>query len=245
MTDTADGQIQPLGNVARFMELLSAVEDISDALPQMAAFYGPAGYGKSWAANYANLTADVCLVQCRSYWTKKKLVETIAEELGTRTKGTIPDIVGGIVERLMRAPRTLLIDEADYLVKAGMIELVRDIYEASLCPVILIGEELLPDKLKQWERVHSRMLRWEAAQPVSARDLDMLRALWCPEILVDDTLVERLAKESRGSTRRVCINFQRISAFAQLNGLSTVTEADWGDEPFYTGETPEPRENLA
>ena len=40
----------------------------------------------------------------------------------------------------------------------GLIEIVRDFHEGSGAPVVPTGEELLPQKLKQWKRIHGRML---------------------------------------------------------------------------------------
>ncbi|WP_236549860.1 ATP-binding protein, partial [Profundibacterium mesophilum] len=80
-------------------------------------------------------------------------------------KGTVSEMVEAISAELAMSDAPLLIDEADMLVKRKMIEIVRDIYEGSGAPVILIGEELLPQKLQQWERIHGRMLDWVAAQP--------------------------------------------------------------------------------
>ena len=57
-----------------------------------------------------------------------------------------------ICEQLAASQRPLILDEADYLVaKAGMVELVRDIYEGSQSPIMLVGEEMLPNKLKKYE----------------------------------------------------------------------------------------------
>ena len=55
-----------------------------------------------------------------------------------------------------------MIDEADYLVSRHMIEVIRDIYESSRATIILIGEEMLPQSLTRWERVHNRMLGMNA-----------------------------------------------------------------------------------
>ena len=50
--------------------------------------------------------------------------------------------------------RPLVIDEADFLVKRGMIEIVRAIYKycaSAGSSIVLIGEENLPNALKMWE----------------------------------------------------------------------------------------------
>ena len=75
-----------------------------------------------------------------------------------------------ICEQLAASQRPLILDEADYLVaKAGMVELVRDIYEGSQSPIMLVGEEMLPNKLKKYERFHGRVLNWLRAAGIGGR----------------------------------------------------------------------------
>ena len=164
----------PLRNVSAFLTLLKAVQNRGQGLPGMGTFYGPSGFGKSTAAIYAANTADACLVQMKSVWTRKKLCEAILSELSLPPAATVANMVDQISEQLAITGTPLLIDEADVLVAKKMVEIVRDIYEASFAPVILIGEELLPQKLQRWERVHGRMLRWVAAEPGNERDFDLL-----------------------------------------------------------------------
>jgi DNA transposition AAA+ family ATPase len=93
-------------------------------------------------------------------------------EMSLRPKATVGDMVDQIAQHLAILDVPLIIDEADHLVARRMIEIVRDIYEGSQAPVILIGEELLPQKLREWERVHGRMLDWVAAQAADLADLN-------------------------------------------------------------------------
>nr|WP_249123784.1 ATP-binding protein [Pseudomonas aeruginosa] len=65
-----------------------------------------------------------------------------------------------IAEELAASGRPLIIDEMDHLVAAGQVELIRDLYESSQASILLIGEEMLPTKLKKYERFHGRVLSW-------------------------------------------------------------------------------------
>ncbi|MCA8880366.1 MAG: ATP-binding protein [Rhodobacteraceae bacterium] len=233
----------PLRNVSAFLTLLKAVQNRGQGLPGMGTFYGPSGFGKSTAAIYAANTADACLVQMKSVWTRKKLCEAILSELSLPPAATVANMVDQISEQLAITGTPLLIDEADVLVAKKMVEIVRDIYEASFAPVILIGEELLPQKLQRWERVHGRMLRWVAAEPGNERDFDLLKAMRCPGIEIDAGLRAQILAQSRGSVRRMCINLDLLREHAELTGAAAIAAGDWKGK-FYTGEAPAPRRGL-
>ncbi|WP_142848377.1 AAA family ATPase [Telmatospirillum sp. J64-1] len=232
--------IAPLRNVAAFSELVDRVVNRTWGLPGMATFHGPSGYGKTFSATYAANRHRAYHIQVKSVWTKKSLCLAILKEMAIAPGGTIPEMMDQIGEQLSLSNRPLIIDEADHLLSKGMIEVVRDIYESSQAALVLIGEEMLPTKLKKYERVHGRMLDWVAAQPASAQDAKQLSRIYCRGVEVADDLMIALHEASAGSVRRVCVNLDRVKELAQTNSLSTITLADWqrlGGE-FFTGKPP-------
>lgn len=240
---TEYNSIAPLRNVAGFMTLLKSVQNRGRGLPGMGTFYGPSGFGKSTAATYAANAEQAYLVVMRSVWTRKNLCQAILTEMGLSPVASVAGMVDQISEELATTGRPLLIDEADVLVTKKMVEMVRDIYEMSFAPVILIGEELLPQKLKQWERVHGRMLRWTAAEQATEQDYLHLHKLICGHLDIDEGVSQQLLKLSRGSVRRICINLDLLRDHARLNGLDHITSQNWTGT-FYTGEAPSPRRGI-
>jgi hypothetical protein len=83
----------------------------------------------------------------------------VVAELGIgNARGTIGTMMLTAIRILKDDPnRLLIIDEADKLVDKGIIELVRDIYKGAKVPVLLVGEELLPEKLARYERCENRV----------------------------------------------------------------------------------------
>lgn len=208
-------------------------------LPGMAVLFGPAGYGKTTAALAIANETRAYFVQMRSAWSRKSLLEKILLEMGAKPAGTIPHMLDQVCEQLAASGRMLMIDEFDYCVRNdAMIELVRDIYEGSQATLLLLGEEMLPQKLKKWERFHSRILSWIPAQPVSRQDAAALAPIYCPGIHVADDLLEHLVRQASGSVRRVSVNLAAIFEAASVEGWEVVTRAAWGDRPVYTGEAP-------
>lgn len=240
--------VAPLRNVAALVELIARVSGRSHGLPGMACFYGPSGYGKTTAAVYSANKFNAFNVQVKSVWTGKKLCQAILEDLGIPPSRTIADMVDQVSDELGKTGRPLLIDEADHLVNRGMIEIVRDIYESSGAPVILIGEEQLPKKLMQWERVHGRMLDWVGAEPGVVQDVTHLAPIYCPGVELDDAFKQHLLEASNSSIRRICINLARVLEVVRTDGPSDpdggapkVTRQSWGQRGFFTGAAPTPR----
>jgi hypothetical protein len=237
--------VAPLRNVAALVALIDRVQKRAIGLPGMATFYGPSGFGKTTAGVYAANRFQAYQVQVKSVWTQRKFCEAILKDLGIQPDRTIADMVDQISEELARTGRPLLIDEADHLVARKMIEIVRDIYESSGATVILIGEELLPQKLQKWERVHGRMLDWVGAEPGCLADVNHLAPIYCRGVELSDALKEYLLRVSQRSIRRICINLERVHEFAATRGLERVEMSDWGKADFFTGEAPAPRRKLA
>lgn len=241
MTDDTINSVAPLRNVVALVTLVDRVLNRSHNLPGMATFYGPSGFGKTSAAIYSTIKFQAITVQVKSVWTKKTLCEAVLSEIGMAPEPTISRMVDQISQHLALTGAPLLIDEADYLVKRGMIEIVRDIYEGSGSPVVLIGEEVLPQKLRVWERVHGRILDWVAAQPGDLSDVGHLARIYAPGLELSPDLRAKLLQASHGSIRRICVNLDRIREHAVVRGLTKVSLADWSGQSFFTGIAPEIR----
>jgi DNA transposition AAA+ family ATPase len=221
----------------------TAVERLTgraSGLPGLAVLYGPAGWGKTTAALAVANEANAYFVQMRSAWTRKTLLEKILTEMGIPPSGSIPALLDAVCAQLAASGRMLIIDEFDYCARSGqMVELVRDIHEgAGSTPILLLGEELLPQKIKKWERFHSRVLAWVPAQPVTLADARALCPIYCPKIDLHDDMLTHLVQIAAGSVRRVVVNLAGISDAAAAEGWKAVDRATWGDAPLYTGEAP-------
>ena len=230
--------LAPLRNVSRMLALVDRLQSRGDGVPGMGCFYGFSGLGKSMASSFAANSTGAIHVQVKSVWTNKRLCEAILEELGLQARGTAADMVDRIAEALAIDNLPLLIDEADFLVKKGMIEIVRDLYEMSETAVVLIGEELLPQKLKRWERVHGRIRSWVSAELADDRDFDLLREIRCPGIEIEPKLEAAIKKASNGSARRIVVNLDEVEEISRRVGRESVGLKDWGDHPLYTGDAP-------
>lgn len=235
--------IAPLRNMVLFNGLLDRVLGRGPNLPGMATFYGPSGYGKTFSAVWGAARANARYVRLGETTTRKTMCQDIVRELGISglPGGQLTDLVDAIVDALAETNSPLIIDEADFLVKKGLVDLARELHDRSGAPVILIGEELLPAKLGKFERTHNRMLDWVAAIPCDLRDAQQLARVYCAGVDVDDDLIGAIAKASEGRARRIGVNLHRVREKAKVMGKSRMTLADWGDEAWFTGEPPKRR----
>ena len=140
---------------------------------------------------------------------------------------------GTLPSSSIKSGRALIIDEADYLVKKSFIELAaKDIYESSAAALILVGEEMMPQKLRRWEKVHGRMLEWVPAQPPSLGDARHLAKLYCPGIEVAEDLLVAIHGSAGTSVRRICVNLDYVREQAAQETLRKLARADFKRELF-------------
>jgi len=227
-----------LKNVALAMKTMDRIVNRSHNLPGMAVMFSESGLGKSMAASAVATRYRGVYVECKSYFTKKSFLMAILDEMALRPGRTIYEMVNQIAEELALSRRPLLVDEADYLADRNVIDLVRDIYEASSAPILLIGEEGFPKKLKRWERFHNRILEWQPAIPADMEDARKLARLYSPEISIADPLLELMVGATRGVTRRIVVNIDTARLEAEKAGAKVADIKLWGHRSFYTGEAP-------
>jgi DNA transposition AAA+ family ATPase len=240
MPDT-QSKIAPLQNILLCNGALKSAMNRPLHLPGLVVFSGPAGFGKSVSAAYAAVANDAHYVQAKSTWYKKDMLTAFCKALELPVGKTMNAMIDAIGEELSVTQRPFIVDEADHIVDRKNIELIRDIYEGSQAAIMLIGEEKLPNKLQQWERIHSRVLDWCQAQPVNLNDTQKLVDLYAPEINIDDDLLAHITDLASGSIRRIVVNIENIRRHCQQQTISEINKSQWGNRQLYTGKVPKTR----
>lgn len=235
-------KIANINNLSLVAVAMNRLIHRQDGLPGLGVLYGHSGYGKTTATVAVANKTQAYYVQLRSAWSKKILLEKICFEMGIEPAKNVSGSLDAICEQLAATQRPLILDEADYLVtKAGMVELVRDIYEGSQAPILLVGEELLPNKLKKFERFHGRVLSWIPAQPVNEDDMRVLAAMYAPDVQLGDDVLAHIQAMAHGSVRRVTVNLVNLAQAAAANSLKELNLGSLktlGGFEFYQGESP-------
>lgn len=240
-----NGTTAPLTNVALFADLLTRLIERPSHLPGIGLFYGFSGYGKTWSARYGANKRRAYYLECGESWTKGKFLRALLAAVGREPRGTAADMADQAVDALAGSNRPLIIDEADQIVKRGYIETIRELYDHTGTPIVLLGEELLPQMIERAsERTHNRLLITRAAQPGTIEDADVLARLYHPGIEIEADLMEKLVNASAGRLRRIVVNLYEVAQEAGLQGWTSVNAEVWGERPFYTGKTPGRRHGL-
>ncbi len=228
----------PLRNVAAMGVLVERLRERPLHLPGLGVFHGYSGYGKTYAAIYAQNRSGGPRVEVGDSWTKRTFLRALLKEIGiNEPRGSIADLAEQVITHLADPGHPpVFIDEADKLVDKNMIELVREVHEASQCPMVLIGEEMLPQKLERSERTHNRVLEFVMAQPCDLEDARKLATYLAPQVTFSDELLQRLVRETGGRARRIVTTLDRCVEWARSHGRATL-DADYAGE-IYTGKSP-------
>ncbi|MQX36853.1 AAA family ATPase [Roseospira navarrensis] len=245
MTDrqpSVNATTAPLGNVLRFGALLDACIQRPAHLPGLGVFYGHSGYGKTWSAVHAANKTRARYVECGESWTRARFLAAVAVEVGVDGHGRAADVVDRIILACESQDRPLIIDEADHVVRRGYLETVREIADRAGVPIILVGEEALPQMIAaRSERTHNRVLSWVAAEPVTPEDVAIVARLYYPDLVIAADLIERVTTASAGRIRRAVVNLHRVATEALAQGWDVVGLTTWGDRDLYTGQVPSMR----
>lgn len=232
----------PLKNISVLLQTVEKLRDRALHLPGLGTYSGPSGFGKSTAAAFVSARLGAYHVEMKSHWAKKPFLEATLRTMGIPAAKTISAMADQVSEELAASQRPFIIDEFDYAVqKEGMIDLVRDIYEQSNAPIVLIGEENLPQKLKKWERFDGRIMEWAQALPADIDDAHALNRHYAPNVQIQDDLLNVLVNQAQGSVRRIVTNIDRIASFARMDGKKTIGLSEWGNQPLYTAQPPKTR----
>jgi DNA transposition AAA+ family ATPase len=241
---TTGSSIKPLRNVAALTMLATELTNRTWGLPGLGVFHGPSGLGKSFACASVCASMDAIHISLESDWTASMLYYAIMSELGMQAKGTVAEKSYLCKQELMRANRLLILDEADYLIKkrtSPMIDRVRDIHDKTGIPIILVGMEELPQKLRQWEQVDNRIYSWLGAERADLQDAQMLADHYAPGIHVTDDLLDHIRKRNDGVVRKMSMDFAYVLQRSRMMNMNTISLDQWGDAPFLRNEAPRSR----
>lgn len=236
-TDAGRRPPAQLTNMRLAMQTMLQANDAPLGVPRITIFYGWSGYGKTVAAAHVASYLDALFVTADPVWTQRAMLEAIGRELGiSRLERSAPRLLTQIIDQLASDPRPLIIDETDYIVDRDWIEIIRAIHDKAQVPVMLIGEESLPAKLKKRERFDNRILVATPAEPATIEDAMLLRDHYCQGARIADDLVTAIVDACDGVTRRIVVNLQAAQARALQQGRDAIDLAQWGNAPFMTGQ---------
>lgn len=236
-----------LVNVGLALEAVESVMNRSAHLPGAVTFTGFSGFGKSLAMEYVAQQYRGYYIEFQDNWAKPDYIKMLMFVMDIKKlKGwSENDCVQAIIDELGASHRPLIIDEFDQLidrkhVASSLMALTLNIIKKSGGSVIIVGEELLPSKIRNYEKFDNCIYGRYLAEPSKLNDCRILSSHYYPELEMRDDLLEAVATRCKGITRRICINLDRFAAEARDLGITSIGLAEAG-KLITTGEATKPR----
>lgn len=213
---------------------MSVEQAAADGTPAMGLFSGKAGLGKTTAGAWLFAKADGVLVRCLRADTLGTFLERLAIDLGLETSCRRADMLNYIVRELALNSKAVFVDEADYLAdKVPVLETLRDIYDLANVPIILIGYEQLPKKIKRLPQLLSRISQHVEFQPADENDIVTMSESLVEGCAIEKELLLELLAKSKGNFRRITVGLGYIEKFCQANDIKLIRAEQWAQRPFF------------
>lgn len=187
---------------------------------------GPFGVGKSdiverWASDN-----NAHFLRCMETWTKRALLDALAERMGLDTRGRNSEVQARIIGRLAVDMSTLIFDEADFLIRStpALLEVVRDITDTTGVVCMLVGMQKLGDKIARFGHIASRVARVVNFERLPLADVAAACTKLCEVPLADD-VVAAVHLQSDGRMRLVLNAIANLEEWAKANGWKRVESA--------------------
>jgi len=183
---------------------------------------GRAGRGKTTAA-IRLLVHNSDYVYCRyeGGWTLKEMLQDIAFKLTGSRPARAQGCREAIKVALNERRRLIMMDEADRM-SVKMLNILRDIHDICHAPIVIIGEELLWDKLNQERRLIDRTVDPVYFEPVKLPDIFIIynKLFGCK---LTPELAKLLLEYSGGGEFRLIMKDARaIYEAMAVSGLSVI-----------------------
>lgn len=225
-----------------------AIDDLlnTEEIERMGVLWGPPGTGKTTTLTLLANKYNAVFIRALGCSTVTSILGDLCQMLGYVGKDgkrmqRRTDMLEFICARLTRdpdtgsalAPRPIFVDEADYCFNdVKILDSLRDIYDITRCPVILIGMENIARTIRENGRFARRITQWIEFKGLDLEDTAQVAREMC-EVDVADDLIEHVHRETSGNIGRVKIGLSKIEKYASANRLTRVTAAEWGERPLY------------
>ncbi len=221
-------------NVRRFQTAMRELRDRPLGVEGMGLLWGKPGEGKTTIIAATCNQTDGVYLRANASWTITSMLQALVRELGGTPGNRRAPMMEWCFEKLRGGSRPIFIDEADYLFRqTEMLDALRDVYDETGSPVILIGMEDIARTIQNNGRFARRITAWIQFNGLDIEDARTVANTVC-EINLEDDLLEYLHQEAGANIGRMVVGLSRIERFAKASGLDSVSLAAWNyRELFY------------
>ena len=209
-------------NVKKFVALMEEVKQLPANIPKIVLVFGEYGLGKSETIKWWTFKNDCIYVRANQGMTSRWLLSEIAEELGEEAFWHIQDTFNLVEQKLKQNPKPLIIDEVDYLVTNNVIEILRDLHDRTMCPMILVGMINIDKKLSRYPHLKDRIYQAFKFEPYDKQDIKQILSE-LSEIPITNDGLEYLATR-HNQFRQIVKLINKIEKLAKTNELKELNE---------------------
>lgn len=209
-------------NVKEFVGFMEELKFLPPNIPKIALVYGDYGLGKSETIKWWTFKNDCVYVRANKGMSLRWLLSEIAEELGAESFWHSQETFGIIESKLLQEPKTIIIDEVDYLINNSVIEILRDLHDKSGCPMVLVGMANIDKKLSRYPHLMDRIYKKFKFENYDTQDVKtILEEL--SEIPITHDGLEYLSTRTN-QFRQIVKLINKVEKLAKTNGLPELNE---------------------
>jgi DNA transposition AAA+ family ATPase len=209
-------------NVVRFAEAMARLQKRGKGIPGMALVYGEPGLGKTQTILWFLAQTDAVFIRAKALMTGRWLLADIVAELGEAPMGHSSKLFQQCTTLLIDRPRTLFIDEVDYLTSDGkVVETLRDIYDQTETPIVFVGMANAERALMRFKHLYDRFSEVVRFESLSKDDVRTIANEMC-EVALSLDAVEYI-HEQGARFRSITRHLYTAEHIARTNSLKEIT----------------------
>lgn len=227
-------------NVMRTQEMFENLNSRSMITPGIGLIHGPSGFGKTTTVTYMFNELTVAgqqplYVRCYATDTPSSFLARVMAELGSEPVYPLRKMVDFVVQAMNERGLALFVDEADHIVsQAKTMETIRDLYDSTEQPVVLIGMEAIASRISHRKQLFNRISEWVEFQAADIEDVHLFASeLMDERVEVGEDLLDFIRQKSAGEVRRILIALEKIERAALASGENFIDRQTWGERPLF------------
>lgn len=161
-------------NVKEFIGFMEELKSLPPNIPKIALVYGEYGLGKSETIKWWTFKNDCVYVRATKGMSVRWLLSEISDELGEEAYWHSQETFNMIENKLKQNPKTIIIDEVDYLINNNVIEILRDLHDRTNCPLVLVGMANIDKKLSRYPHLKDRIYKSFKFKSYESQDIKQI-----------------------------------------------------------------------
>lgn len=209
-------------NVKQFVGMMEDLKKLPPNIPKLALVYGDHGLGKSQTIQWWADKNDSVYVRATQGMTSRWLLSEIAEELGEDPFWHSQETFTLVENHLRQNPKTIIVDEIDYLIEKHTVETLRDLHDKTGCPIVLVGMGTADKKLARYPHLTDRIYKTLKFEQFNEDDIsDILSQL--TDLNFTEDAINYLATRTN-QFRQLVKLINKIEKLSQTNQIDELDE---------------------